>query len=258
MKRFFLVAAVSISINAIVFFLPYGTFANVGSLPAHPLIVHSVVVLLPLISIFLFFSLFKKNLFAKTHLYVIPILSLVAVAAQMAKSSGDSLSAAVGLPEMHAEWGNNLVVAVLALLIVSIIYSFFSLYFKIRFIQKALVPLLVLISFTNVGLVYVVGHSGAESVWKFKYESSKPLASDFSDAISRSEVARHNSPQDCWTIIGTGVYDVTSFVSRHPGGSSAIREMCGKNASEDYLSEHSGQREPEEWLASFKIGNLSE
>lgn len=258
MKKFILISAASLAVNAIVYFLPYGTFADIGSLPAHPLIVHSVVILLPLISLFILFAIFNRRVMLATHLYLIPVLALVVAATQMAKSSGDSLSAAVGLPKKHAEWGNNLVVSALVLLAILIVYLFFALHMRVRFSLRIIAPALILVAVANIGLVYVVGHSGAESVWKFKYDSTKPSASNLSDPISAAEVSRHNSAQDCWTIVDDSVYDVTTFVSRHPGGSSAIREMCGKNASEDYLSEHSGQREPEEWLASFKIGNLAQ
>ena len=32
------------------------------------------------------------------------------------------------------------------------------------------------------------------------------------------EVAKHNTPDSCWCYIGTKVYDITSWLDRHPGG----------------------------------------
>ena len=32
------------------------------------------------------------------------------------------------------------------------------------------------------------------------------------------EIAKHSSHDDCWIIIRNKVYDVTSFVDKHPGG----------------------------------------
>ena len=36
---------------------------------------------------------------------------------------------------------------------------------------------------------------------------------------SLEEVAKHSSHDDCWVIVRDKVYDVTSFVKEHPGGS---------------------------------------
>ena len=45
------------------------------------------------------------------------------------------------------------------------------------------------------------------------------------------EVAKHNSPDDCWLVIHGKVYDVTSFIPQHPGG-DIITQYCGKDATE--------------------------
>lgn len=36
--------------------------------------------------------------------------------------------------------------------------------------------------------------------------------------ISTREVVRHNTPGDCWVVIGDQIWDVTSFSPHHPGG----------------------------------------
>jgi hypothetical protein len=256
MFKFLSISLASVAAVAIVFFLPYGTWAEIGSLPAHPLIVHSVVILLPLLAVLLAVGIFKRRLFKKFHLYLIPLTALVTISVLAAKSSGESLTAAVGLPEKHAEWGNNLVPVALALLATLILYSFFTFYMRIKILSRMTAALLVLLSAGSIGMTYVVGHSGAESVWKYKYSSALTQSITANDPYTMEEVATHNTQADCWTVVNKKVYDVTSFVYRHPAGSSAIREMCGKNASEDYLSEHSGQAEPEKWLATLKIGYI--
>lgn len=73
---------------------------------------------------------------------------------------------------------------------------------------------------------------------------------------STSEVAVHNSSNSCWTIVNGAIYDVTSWISKHPGGASAIKGMCGVDASNDFNEQHAGQGGPEKALASFKIGVL--
>ena len=37
-------------------------------------------------------------------------------------------------------------------------------------------------------------------------------------AFTLAEVAKHNTDADCWLVIEGVVYDVTEFLSEHPGG----------------------------------------
>ena len=37
------------------------------------------------------------------------------------------------------------------------------------------------------------------------------------------EVAKHNTPDSLWIAIRGKVYDVTDFVSKHPGGYDIVR-----------------------------------
>lgn len=257
MKRFLAVTAGFLAAIGITYFLPYGTWAELDGLPAHPLIVHSVVVLLPLLSLFLLLGLLRPQILKKTNLWVLSGIGFSTVAVLAAKSSGDSLAAAVGLPVLHAEWGNNLVPAAMALFAAFALYALVAFYWKQPIIKNVLSALLAIAAVGNIAMTYFVGHSGAEAAWKAKYEATKPIASEATETITFAEVRQHNTATDCWTVVGEFVYDVTRFVNRHPAGSSAIEEMCGTNASEDFLGEHSGQTEPEKWLASLRIGRLS-
>ena len=108
MRKFFTVSFISALTIGIAYFLPSSVWAEFGGLPAHPLIIHGVIVLLPLIAIFLLAGLFWKNLLRKLHLALIGALAFSVVGVLAAKSSGYSLSTVVGLPKSHAQWGNSL------------------------------------------------------------------------------------------------------------------------------------------------------
>jgi cytochrome b involved in lipid metabolism len=71
-----------------------------------------------------------------------------------------------------------------------------------------------------------------------------------------AQVATHANGGDCWTTVNGLVYDVTSFISEHPGGSGAILGLCGIDGSAAFNDQHGGQRRPANELASFKIGTL--
>ncbi len=71
-----------------------------------------------------------------------------------------------------------------------------------------------------------------------------------------ADVAQHKDRSSCWTTINGGVYDVTSWISMHPGGEQAILGLCGNDGSDAFNGQHGGQRRPEAELATFKIGTL--
>ena len=62
---------------------------------------------------------------------------------------------------------------------------------------------------------------------------------DSPSGIASDELAMHNSKDDCWVVYEDKVYDVTSWLSRHPGGISAIARYCGSDAFETaFLNKH--------------------
>lgn len=56
--------------------------------------------------------------------------------------------------------------------------------------------------------------------------------------IELSSVASHTSPQDCWACVAGTVYDLTAWMSSHPGGSQVVNEMCGEEATAYFLLAH--------------------
>lgn len=57
------------------------------------------------------------------------------------------------------------------------------------------------------------------------------------EMYSLADVARHCTPADCWIIIRDKVYDVTSWVPKHPGG-ALIYINAGKDCTQLFDSYH--------------------
>lgn len=93
--------------------------------------------------------------------------------------------------------------------------------------------------------------------------SSSPLASSLDQhsherelpKVSLKELAQHASRKDCWMSIGGRVYDVTSFLKLHPGGSNIMMDYAGKVATASFLSRGHSQTAIG-MLNQYKIGIL--
>lgn len=67
-------------------------------------------------------------------------------------------------------------------------------------------------------------------------------------------VALHNQPTDCWMIIDQNVYDVTSWVPKHPGG-AMIYVHAGHDCTQMFESYH--PLYVRKMLARFLVGRLA-
>jgi cytochrome b involved in lipid metabolism len=77
--------------------------------------------------------------------------------------------------------------------------------------------------------------------------------------IAAVEVAGHNSPTDCWMILGTDVFDFSTYLPQHPSDPDVITPWCGKDASEAYLTKTKGRPHSpyaDSLLPKFHIGTL--
>lgn len=83
-----------------------------------------------------------------------------------------------------------------------------------------------------------------------------------SEKIFRLEdVATHNNKEDCWVAIEGEVYDITNFISKHPGG-EIIVSACGTDATDKFnnrpISGTSHSSVARKMLQSLRLGSLSE
>jgi cytochrome b involved in lipid metabolism len=76
-------------------------------------------------------------------------------------------------------------------------------------------------------------------------------------SYTMAQVAMHANASSCWTAINGNVYDVTTWINKHPGGAQAVLSLCGKDGSAAFDDQHGGQRRPENELEGFKIGALA-
>jgi fatty acid desaturase/predicted heme/steroid binding protein len=70
-----------------------------------------------------------------------------------------------------------------------------------------------------------------------------------------SEVHKHNSAEDCWVVVKGKVYDVTSWVPKHPGGNQ-ILNGAGREATALFQSYH--KLNVEKALAKYEIGDVED
>eukprot|EP00824_Muranothrix_gubernata_P016678 TRINITY_DN34372_c0_g1_i1.p1 TRINITY_DN34372_c0_g1~~TRINITY_DN34372_c0_g1_i1.p1 ORF type:complete len:440 (+),score=78.82 TRINITY_DN34372_c0_g1_i1:29-1321(+) len=53
--------------------------------------------------------------------------------------------------------------------------------------------------------------------------------------ITEEELRRHRDKGDCWVVLEGKVYDVTDFLSEHPGGEDLLLESAGADCTEPFL-----------------------
>ena len=90
--------------------------------------------------------------------------------------------------------------------------------------------------------------------------SKSPAASQSSSGptFTLAEVKKNNNDKNCWTIVDENVYNLTSWINSHPGGSNAILSLCGVDGTSAFKAQHTGRAGPIGQLDSYKIGKLKD
>lgn len=250
-----------------------GLFDTVAGLPVHPLVVHAAVILLPLSAVGLIVIVLVPRWRRTFGWLVLAGLAAGAVAAFIAKESGEALAARVGEPADHAQLGDVLPLVAVLLLVAAA--AWFTVDRRARSgpagrsstLANVLGAGAAVLAVATIALTVLVGHSGAEAVWAGRITATDAAATTPSPdsgagpvaagGITMTDVAAHGTPADCWAAIGGTVYDLTSWIDQHEGGAVMIEDLCGTDGTTSFTGEHSGEREPAERLASFAIGTLS-
>lgn len=253
---------------------------TLAGLPTHPLVVHFAVVLLPLAALGLIALVAVPDWADRYGWLTLGALAVGTVAAVVAKESGEALARRVGTPMTHASWGDRLPVLAIALLLVA--GGWFLVHRRARREGArrttgtvALGVVAATLALVVTGVTVLVGHTGAQAAWGDVVTDSAPATTDPSadeasgtttsstqptsgvaGVFSLADVAGHADATSCWTVIGKNVYDVTTWISRHPGGEDAILGLCGTDGTAAFDGQHDGEARPAAELEQFLIGTL--
>ncbi len=102
-----------------------------------------------------------------------------------------------------------------------------------------------------VGVIVFSIKSPAESPAPITGGTEQPSAS-----YTLAQVAQHGDSASCWTAISGKVYDLTAWISQHPGGEQAILSICGIDGTDAFLGQHGDNRRANAELGTFVIGTL--
>ncbi|KAI2467309.1 FMN-dependent dehydrogenase-domain-containing protein [Annulohypoxylon bovei var. microspora] len=71
-----------------------------------------------------------------------------------------------------------------------------------------------------------------------------------------ADVSEHNTQDSCWMVLHGKVYDITSFVPKHPGGRSILLKNAGQDASAAFDSVHPIEILEEYLTPDQELGNV--
>ena len=74
--------------------------------------------------------------------------------------------------------------------------------------------------------------------------------------FTMAEVRQNSTAASCWVAVDGRVFDLTQWITRHPGGAGAITQLCGTDGTTSFNSRHGGQSSPTATLESYDIGPL--
>lgn len=86
--------------------------------------------------------------------------------------------------------------------------------------------------------------------------AATPTPSATQAGYTMADVKNANTRAKCWSAIDGNVYDLTAWISAHPGGASAITFLCGIDGSNAFKAQHEGQGKPTLRLSQYLLGPL--
>ena len=99
------------------------------------------------------------------------------------------------------------------------------------------------------GKAAVEGITGVKSIAR----ASAPVAGK---TFTAEQVAAHDSVDDTWVSVDGAVYDLTSWIPRHPGGSIPLRQYAGRDMTDAFRAYHGPDGKASKTLRSYYVGDL--
>ena len=88
-------------------------------------------------------------------------------------------------------------------------------------------------------------------------QTPKPTPTSTVAGYTMTQVRANDSARSCWTAIDGFVYDLTRWISNHPGGSGAILFLCGTDGTNAFKAQHENESRPAIRLDIYRIGPLN-
>ena len=89
-------------------------------------------------------------------------------------------------------------------------------------------------------------------------KSASPTASSGLTKLTIEEVSKNDSVTSCWSIIYGNVFNLTKWITKHPGGAEKIRAICGKDGTNSFERQHTGDGGASNQLSAYFIGKLGD
>ena len=76
-------------------------------------------------------------------------------------------------------------------------------------------------------------------------------------SYTMADVKSASTSSKCWSVINGNVYDLTNWITSHPGGASAVLFLCGKDGTNAFKAQHENQARPAMNLTQYLLGPLT-
>ncbi|MDO8521422.1 MAG: cytochrome b5 domain-containing protein [bacterium] len=138
--------------------------------------------------------------------------------------------------------------------------------FYILFFELAACFIFSVVLFTEKNVPVPVGANAGRSVsqtvdlFPASGTTSAPASSPstFWEHYTLAQVSAHATEQSCWSVVRENVYDLTEWISQHPGGKQTILGMCGVDSTAAFVAQHGGIPSPENELGALQIGVINQ